>query len=850
MMSKNCSVSAWGRTLGCAAVFAFGLVSCASADYVTLTSIDTGGTTSFTDGTRWSDGLAPSADKDYLVAVPNVNNTQIRTPDSFDATKTFTFGGRSLTIGTRTGVVGDANVAGYYLSKTINGTVVTPDLRLVNGVYWMGTDGKHYHNGTITVLSPEANPFLIEPDKSYKRILYFGAAFKGAAGTGLKIGNGPCYLNGDNSEYLGQFLICNGATVTIADVKALGGTRADYDADAIRLDGGRLAYRVYAIQELGAKQNIGVFVTSKGGEIGIEGWSLDFTADVTGSGALTRRDNTSSSLKCSGTWSNGGLIHASPGYLNMANSNVAFVADCSIVMSNGFLCANGVASYTFTNRVVFAGGGVSGTCNVNADGTIAHSMLRFDGPLEIQQPIRLALYDFPSGVYTHETLFPIVEIPSSVCVVTASDFTPAFDRGAMNWCSLPRNPEVVVTTAEDGLQTVCLRFDPVVYNSTSTNPSYFKTSGHWSDGQAAHAGADYVVRNYEVRETSNEKVSVSYAFPGDSLSIRSDMTAHGYVIKQTTATFPEIRVYNYSSISIGGRTGTTGETQTLKADRIVVNTTLTGYQGFSFQGSMNRLAVIDAPFVGGVCIEYTGCRYRPIADNSEYTGAVMLDNASLEFSDEMNIGGNPASFNSSAIQMKAGTVLRPLASCTLDDSNRGLSSSNGIVEVAADLELTTKLRMVMPGGASIKKTGAGAWLLGGSVTGTSPAGTVSIQEGTLRPIAADAVQNAHLSFADGAKFAIGSEIETLGLVAVKTFTIAGTTLPVTVALPAEMPAVYTQPLFTVAAGNADDVAAKLAVAKPKGYRVEILKTATTVDSVSATTLTAKFVKEGCVFVIR
>lgn len=81
-------------------------------------------------------------------------------------------------------------------------------------------------------------------------------------------------------------------------------------------------------------------------------------------------------------------------------------------------------------------------------------------------------------------------------------------------------------------------------------------------------------------------------------------------------------------------------------------------------------------------------------------------------------------------------------------------------------------------------------------------------------------------------------------------TLEGDSLPVTVALPEDAPAVVEQPLLTVAAGEADAVAAKLDVAKPKGYAVEILQTPTTYDGVASVTLTAKFRKRGWALIIR
>lgn len=833
-------------------------MSAAADGYVTLTAYDSGGKTSFTDGARWSDGKAPSADKDYLVAVPNRLDAQLRTPDTTDASKTFTFAGRSLTMGTRVGIVGDADVPGYYLSKTVKGTVVTPDLRLVNGVYWLGSEGDHYHNGAIKVLSPESAPFLIESETSGKRRFNFGAAFSGAQGTGLKLGGAPIALNGNNSGYLGSWWLYNGVAVTVQNVNGLGGVRPAYDADAVKFDKGRLVYSGSPNAELGAAQKIGFAVTEKGGELGLT-QSLKFTADVTGPGVFTRRDTAAITLDCWGVWSNGGVVHDSPGYLKV-RSTTAFAPDCAVVVSNGFICADGLSdAYTFTNRVVFAGGGVSGGAAAASDGTVTHTTLRFEGPLEIERPVRIALYDFPKGAYTRDTLFPLVEIPVAVRAVTAADFVPAFERGALSCNGLPGNPEVVVTTA-DGVQTVSLRFDPVVYNSSTANPAFLDTAAHWSDGRAAHADVDYVVSgNYDVRQCDNSRATDTYVFPGRSLTLAggNNSAFYGYVIKQRNATFGDLRVCNRSAISIGGRSGTANEQQNLNG-RLTVKSTATGTAGFTFSGSMNRLCVVNATMAGTGSVNYMGdCRYRPTADNSGYTGVCQLNGgASLEFADETNLGGNPASFQAAAVDVAKDGVLRPLASCTLDDSNRGLTVSNGVIEVAAGLELTTKLQLTIRGGSTVRKTGAGTWAVGGTCAKVSPAGTVSVREGVLKAAGAHGVAQAKLVFADGARYAIDCVSDAddpraaLGLVALKDFSIEGASLPVSVTPPAERTAVYGQALFTVAAAQADAVAAKLAVEKPQGYKVELKRTETSVDGVAAVTISAKFSQEGMALIVR
>ncbi|MDF3128486.1 PEP-CTERM sorting domain-containing protein [Kiritimatiellaeota bacterium B1221] len=74
-----------------------------SAQAVTLTADDPAGKSSFTSGVRWSDGLAPSAGKDYVVDGTNSSSDAMRSPGSSSSSgspyiQTATFAGDSLTL--------------------------------------------------------------------------------------------------------------------------------------------------------------------------------------------------------------------------------------------------------------------------------------------------------------------------------------------------------------------------------------------------------------------------------------------------------------------------------------------------------------------------------------------------------------------------------------------------------------------------------------------------------------------------------------------------------------------------------------------------------------------------------
>lgn len=119
------------------------LVAGPLASAVTLTNTDAIGQQSFTSGARWSDGLAPSADKDYEI----LGGFQMRTPTG---TTNIAFPGRSLTIG-------DGVTAGNSLLSKRDGStsvVTINDLRFNRGSFNNGTDGTVVTlAGNITLLA-------------------------------------------------------------------------------------------------------------------------------------------------------------------------------------------------------------------------------------------------------------------------------------------------------------------------------------------------------------------------------------------------------------------------------------------------------------------------------------------------------------------------------------------------------------------------------------------------------------------------------------------------------------------------------------------------------------------------
>lgn len=193
------------------------------ADYVWLTYGDyiDGQTVSWASAGYWSDGAAPSADKDYLVDICVFPDAKLLSTIQHHAETTFC--GRSLTLG-RVG-----GRAGYFSHEGWGSTVTVSRLVLNNGVTVVGgqtgINGQWLHGGT-TVASPASAPYTIESitgQYAWARDYTIDATLSGASGTAIR---GLCKatapggaslnlaVNGDCSSYAGGF-IADGSFVTL-----------------------------------------------------------------------------------------------------------------------------------------------------------------------------------------------------------------------------------------------------------------------------------------------------------------------------------------------------------------------------------------------------------------------------------------------------------------------------------------------------------------------------------------------------------------------------------------------------------------------------------------------------------
>jgi hypothetical protein len=832
---------------------ALGWAFLSSADgYISLTAQDPGGgSTSFTTGTRWSDGLYPHSDADYLVALGAGTDKVFRTPEG---STNSTFAGRSLTFG----IVG--GLAGWCNHKTVDGTVTYPDLRLANGRIADGQNGSAWMAGTFSVQAPETAPFRLTGAQN--RTFTVIGPISGDVGTGLQIsrtegetgGSFWCRIWGTNTTYKGKWTI-DGANI-VGEFKswALGDAPDTMMADAITLkNSGMLAGFSGSVL---APTNRGVTVDSTGGILhgySVQTWTLDMP--VTGAGAVTVDGSGSSKVVFKNVWTAGNItIKSGAGFGILTNAtmseSVSITTDGQLGISdthtgNRLITVNAggeinpggfsnIDSVTVSNAV-FNGGGV--VVDVNTS-TGASDCLNLRGNTVVNtwpMTVRIGTDILPtqsSGV----DRWAVMTIPTSIKTVTESDFTST--SSFANYA--PMEIGFAVTTDADGIQTVYVVRQSSLVQLTKTNLSYTDAT-IWSDALAAHAGAMYLVRGSMLfRSVQKDNANYQDSFPGDGVILSGlNETASATVnpslaelrIKCKSFTCTNLVMMAYSMITGGG----SDSPQFLRGNITVTDDAVAGARA-NFGDESGRTFIIDAELNGKGAIRFVSygnskANFALTALNTNYTGYTQIcgyrqvfaptNFATLVISDELNLGTNPYAFSSYALSFWNMGKLMVTNDVTIDDANRGVAidTNGGQIEVGADATLTVIEPLLF--NANLTKLGAGTLAIG-NTNRMSNGKTMYVKAGAFQPLVCEPVGGLNLNFASGAKFRIAKNpddaaLAQYGMVDGASYTIADT-LNVEIDYGAEdtaaMSASFKVPLFCVTTSVADTLRDKIVITNP------------------------------------
>jgi len=504
----------------------------------------------------------------------------------------------------------------------------------------------------------------------------------------------------------------------------------------------------------------------------------------------------------------------------------------------------------------------------------------YDATARTAAPLSLpATYAVPSGgqpvalsdavaLPQHEALAPeVLTIAAGAADVTAEAFTDVSPKT----CGLPKTT-VTVEKDADGVQHVYLTTRPVVksvgafYTVDGTSKTAYLTingqADKWSDGQAAHAGADYLLVN-SMNSLSNIE------FDGDSLTVSIPAAAIGGTtlhVRETktrlTATLypPTIIRPNYNGRSFdvyGDWTIAGGFDDAAPYVTLCSRYTVGGY--LSFSGSLHGEGPlkVSAADVGTLALKNGVNKTCLNGDNSDFTGRLYVTHegsptneyvgTQFGFSSAAALGGALDAFKADALTLDKYSMMCPSADVTFETANRGISGTGPYgFNVPEGVTFTVKAPIWQNN--TMYKTGAGTLALGGAISfGTND--LCRVREGGLTALADAAVAGLDCTFADGASIVLSpfsAAVNGFTKVAVED----GGTVNVALAAAADgVDGVLTLPICTVPATDAD-LTGSLALARVKGYRATLVRQDVTVDGVACVRYSACYTREGAVITIR
>jgi len=247
--------------------------------------------------------------------------------------------------------------------------------------------------------------------------------------------------------------------------------------------------------------------------------------------------------------------------------------------------------------------------------------------------------------------------------------------------------------------------------------SSFTGATNWSNDAVPSPGNDYFTTNsagtgLQMRTPTGVG---NYTFQGDSLTVFNN-GGDAFVLKGDTGAI--ITVTNFflagGTLANGGNAGGAATVQTVAG-----NLTVTTPSRVSAVGS-GRVINLSANLLGSALLTNAGPGTIILAgDNSAFTGKLVTVNVTNVINDEVRLGGNPPTFAADQWRIVDATVLIT-NSFAVDDSNRGLTVTNAIVDVAGGATLTLATPITGLGGTTLVKRNAGTLVLSATnaLTGT------------------------------------------------------------------------------------------------------------------------------------
>jgi autotransporter-associated beta strand protein len=295
-----------------------------------------------------------------------------------------------------------------------------------------------------------------------------------------------------------------------------------------------------------------------------------------------------------------------------------------------------------------------------------------------------------------------------------------------------RSLAVVLATS-----SVCQAASFTLVRKDALGASSFNAGTNWNVAAAPAPGNIYSSNGYSLRTPPN---NAAHVFAGDSLTVPAATDGDSGIIFKGTAgsliTIPNL-------ILSGGRglgNGNAPVTQTLDGNiTVTADTTIDCGSNAIFHLSADFISGTGGLSMANASAATTLSTLRLSGNNTGWTGklaATLADPAKrfvIETSSETHLGGNPPALTADQLTLGSAT-LRPLASFTIDDPNRGirLDPNGGTFETTTGIELGIATPISGPG--ALEKTGPGTLVLSATNTHTGhtlvTAGTLSLS-GTI-----------------------------------------------------------------------------------------------------------------------
>ncbi len=499
----------------------------------------------------------------------------------------------------------------------------------------------------------------------------------------------------------------------------------------------------------------------------------------------------------------------------------------------------------------------------------------------LTKPIEVALSGkIPLPVNTTQEL-ACVRFPSGL--VQTTDFTNLTEKTDFG---LPNTWLKVVPDTDAGEDVLTLVVKPAIvrtggdvyrplthqYTYSRTTSAYTETPV-WSDGLAAHPGADYIHTNGCEIWSWDAHDNHTREFPGDSLYLTSQFS-----MKSSCLIIPNLTL-------AGGYFADVAGSPTLHryaGGPFTLNSAIT-FSGASDKGTRYSYS-IEAELLGkgdltltsatnaGVVVYVTGT-------NRNYKGKVTVTNAKtptgpaqgtvVSIASPHSLGGALPSAAWNGVALGKYSLIRPQTTMTLEAENRGIgiSTSGGGFDVPEGVVLTVKQRVRLNPNSScvLYKEGAGTLVIAGEVrhgyAGTNLVdGTnnrMQVDAGFLRAEGTNSYSTLRIAFADGTGVEVDPEatgdVKTFGLCTLRNFAPLEAGGKVLVK-PVPTFDIEDKPLFsaavcTVPASHAD-LTDTLMPANIHGYTGRIKKDSETYASEGLVTYTATWTKTGFTVIFR